>query len=54
MKNIADVLRAKEEEILRVKAEVTALRIVAPLLGHEEPKNGTNRPAGPRAVEDLP
>ena len=36
MKTIADVLRAKEEEILRVKKEVEALRIAAGLLSEEE------------------
>jgi hypothetical protein len=44
MKTIADVLRAKEEEILRVKKEVEALRIVAGLLSEEEtPANSEHR-----------
>lgn len=36
MKSIVEVLRMKEEEILRVKKEVEALRIVAGLLNEEE------------------
>jgi hypothetical protein len=36
MKSIVEVLRMKEEEILRVKKEVEALRIVAGLLNEDE------------------
>jgi hypothetical protein len=32
MRNVMEVLRAKEEELIRVKREVEALRIAAPLL----------------------
>ena len=32
MKNIYDVLRQKENEIERLKKEIQALRVVAPLL----------------------
>lgn len=35
MKDLLEVLREKEEEILRVKKEVEALRIAAGLLGEE-------------------
>jgi hypothetical protein len=35
MKNIYDVMRQKEMEIERVKKELQALRIVAPLLEEE-------------------
>jgi len=33
MKNLLDVLRAKEQELVRVKQEIEALRTVLPLLG---------------------
>jgi hypothetical protein len=36
MKTIEEVLRMKEEEILRVKKEVEALRIAAGLLGDQD------------------
>ncbi len=35
MKNIYDVLRQKETEIERLKKEIQALRVVAPLLEEE-------------------
>ena len=37
MRNPYDVLRSKEQELVRVKKEVEALRITARLLGVEEP-----------------
>jgi len=37
MKSIEEVLRAKEEEILRVRKEVEALRIAAGLLTDQDP-----------------
>ena len=36
MKTIEEVLRAKEEEIVRVRKEVEALRIAAGLLSDQE------------------
>ena len=36
MKDIAEVLRTKEEEILRVKKELEALKIAVGLLAEEE------------------
>jgi hypothetical protein len=42
MKNPFEVLRSKEDELLRVKQEVEALRITAKLLG-EEPISGEAR-----------
>jgi hypothetical protein len=36
MKDLLEVLRMKEDEILRVKKEVEALKIAAGLLGEEE------------------
>ena len=41
MKNIFDVLRSKEQEILRVRKEVEALRVAARLLTEDSaPGNG--------------
>jgi hypothetical protein len=36
MKNIYDVLRQKEQEIERLKKEIEALRVVAPMLMDEK------------------
>jgi len=41
MKNPMEVLRAKEQEIIRIRKEVEALQIVARLLSDENtPNNG--------------
>jgi hypothetical protein len=40
MKNPFEVLRMKDQEILRVKQEIEALRITAKLLGEEPPSAG--------------
>jgi hypothetical protein len=37
MKNPYDVLRMKEQELLRVRKEMDALRVAARLMGVEEP-----------------
>ena len=36
MKDVMELLRAKERELLKVKRQVEALRIALPLLGAEE------------------
>jgi hypothetical protein len=36
MKDVMELLRAKEQELLKVKRQVEALRIAAPLLGSED------------------
>ncbi len=36
MRDVTEVLRMKEEEIVRVKKEVEALKLVAALLGEEQ------------------
>ncbi len=53
MKNPYDVLRMKEQELLRVRKEMEALRIAARLLGAEDPKaaTGEDRPRPSRVVE---
>jgi len=53
MKNPYEVLRAKEQELLRVRKEIEALRIAARLLGAEDPNavNGEGQPKLQRVVE---
>jgi hypothetical protein len=43
MKNPLEVLRMKEQEILRVKQEIEALLITAELLGEERPSAGDGK-----------
>jgi hypothetical protein len=49
MKNAFDVLRMKEQQILRVRREVAALRIAAPLLN-----DGVPPPSPSQREEVLP
>ena len=55
MKNPYEVLRMKEQEIERVRKEMEALRMVAQMLGAEEPApaNG-NGQAKARAFVEMP
>jgi hypothetical protein len=43
MKNPLEVLRQKEQEIVRVKQEIEALRITAKLIGEESSSAGDGR-----------
>ena len=43
MKNPYDVLRAKEQELMRVRREMEALRIAARLLGAEDRDKGAGK-----------
>ena len=45
MRDVMELLRAKEQELLRVKRQVEALRIAAPLLG------GADDPSVPAAKQ---
>ena len=59
MKNPYEVLRAKEQELIRIRKEMDALRIAARLLGAEDSAtsaNGTNGEAGPQLtrVVEMP
>ncbi|MGA2643123.1 MAG: hypothetical protein ABSF15_00315 [Candidatus Sulfotelmatobacter sp.] len=40
MKDVMELLRAKEQELVKVKRQVEALRIAAPLLGADEDQHG--------------
>jgi hypothetical protein len=53
MKDVYAVLRQKEIEQSRLKNEVEALRVVAPLLEDGEAEND-NQPTLLRAVNDTP
>ena len=37
MRDVMELLRKKEQELLKVKRQVEALRIAAPLLGEDDP-----------------
>jgi hypothetical protein len=47
MKNIYDVMRQKELEIDRLKKEIEALRVVAPMLEDKEPAREIATSASP-------
>jgi len=42
MRDVMELLRAKEQELQKVKRQVEALRIAAPLLGAEENSNNSS------------
>jgi asparagine synthetase A len=52
MKDVYAVLRQKEIEQSRLKNEVEALRVVAPLLSEDGEAENDNQPTFPRAVND--
>jgi hypothetical protein len=53
MKNPYDVLRAKEQELIKVRKEMEALRLAARLLGAEDRggENALDPPNVPRVVQ---
>ncbi len=54
MRDVMELLRAKEQELVKVKRQVEALRIAVPLLGDEDQiTSATTHSAakGPRQVE---
>lgn len=54
MKNPYDVLRTKEQELVRVRKEIEALRIAARLLGAEDPGDESDQPQKLRQVVEMP
>lgn len=50
MKNVYEVLRQKEMELIRLEKEVEALRLVAPLLSEEKEMPDSMKPALATAV----
>jgi hypothetical protein len=51
MRDVMELLRSKEQELLKVKRQVEALRIAAPLLGGEEDKAVPS--IGPMSVREA-
>ena len=51
MRDVMELLRAKEQELVKVKRQVEALRIAAPLLVGEQDKAPSS--AGPTAVNEA-
>jgi hypothetical protein len=51
MRDVMELLRAKEQELLKVRRQVEALRIAAPLLVGEQDQ--TNPSTGPAAVKEA-
>ena len=53
MKNPYEVLRMKEQELMRLRKEMDALRVAARLMGAEDPgaAKGENQPTLQRVVE---
>jgi hypothetical protein len=45
MKNVMELLRAKEQELLRVKRQVEALRVALPLLRSEDDPTELSSPS---------
>jgi hypothetical protein len=54
MKDVYEVLRQKELEVSRLKKEVEALRIAAPLVSKDLKAENENQPTSPHAVNDTP
>lgn len=57
MKNPVEVLRAKEQELLQVKREIDALRVVLPMLSDEDIASFSNpqvSASSARKVVQLP
>ena len=50
MRDVMELLRAKEQELLKVKRQVEALRIAAPLLVGDQDKAPST---GPSAVSEA-
>ena len=53
MKDAYEVLRQKEREVSRLKKEVEALRIAAPLVSEDGEVENDNQRTLPRAVNDT-
>ena len=51
MRDVMELLRAKEHELVKVKRQVEALRIAAPLLAGDQDQ--ASPPNGPTMVKDA-
>ena len=54
MNNVYEVLRQKELEVSRLKQEVEALRVAAPLLSEDGEAEDDHQPTLQRAVNETP
>jgi hypothetical protein len=54
MRDVYEVLRQKELEVSRLKGEVEALRVAAPLLSEDGEAEVDHEPTLQRAVNDNP
>jgi hypothetical protein len=52
MKNAHEVLRQKEEDLVRVRKEVDSLRLIAPMLGDDEGSAGRDDASTDRTSPD--
>ncbi|MGA9392674.1 MAG: hypothetical protein WBV69_19755 [Candidatus Sulfotelmatobacter sp.] len=50
MKDVMELLRAKEQELVKVKRQVEALRVAAPLLGSDEDQHASAVPTNNRSA----
>ena len=50
MRDVMELLRSKEQELVKVKRQVEALRIAAPLLGGDQDQGASSN--GPAMVKD--
>jgi hypothetical protein len=54
MKNPFDVLKSKEQEMVKVKKEVDALRVTIRLIGDEAPAPSADSKVDLRSVIEMP
>jgi hypothetical protein len=55
MRDVREVLQSKEQQLIRVREEVEALRLAAPLLSDDEGDEPSPAPeSGPQRVVNLP
>ena len=53
MRDVMELLRAKEQELLKVKRQVEALRIAAPLLGEDDAASPSSTPMANKGIRTL-
>jgi hypothetical protein len=53
MRDVMELLRAKEQELLKVKRQVEALRIAAPLLGEDDAVAPSSTPMANKGIRTL-
>jgi len=53
MRDVMELLRAKEQELLKLRRQVEALRVAAPLLGEEDQRETSAGKMAARGVNTL-